>query len=211
MAVKIFALPLLMPAVFVATFHDAVGQSFIPTPQPALVGVECTRGPSGTTVTHKQPGINDCNGWGYTSLSACFDYCYSNALPSGCPRPLGYQCSTVIYTSFPAANWGPGFCHLSDSSCVLGAPTTSTDARVHYLFRNVISPTSAPTLRPSTSQPTTPPTSVQPTSAPTSHPTPHICNTQLHGCDLVTTYCVATPAFRRDTCARVGKATCPQL
>lgn len=50
-------------------------------------------------------------------------------------------------------------------------------------------PTTAPTSLP-TLAPTGAPTN-RPTASPTRHPTPHVCRTQLHPCDLFTTYCQA--------------------
>ena len=55
-------------------------------------------------------------------------------------------------------------------------------------------PTAAPTLLP-TPQPTSRPTTATPTATPTVAPTRMPCNTQLHGCDFLTTYCANATAY----------------
>jgi hypothetical protein len=120
-------------AVLVAILLTATGQTLPPTPQPGMDSFQCTFGDSGTTVT-KTSG--ECNGWSAETVAECFEHCYKNELPSACSRPVGYQCSTVIYQYDPDPSnpWNPGWCHNTNSSCV----TINTTSDV-YLFENVTS------------------------------------------------------------------------
>ena len=119
--------------VLAAVLLTVSSQALPPTPQPGMENMQCTFGDNGTTVTRTS---GDCNGWPSVTMDACFQYCYQNQLPSGCVRPEGYQCSTVIYEIEPSPSpWKPGWCHNTNSSCV-AMPGDST-----YLFENVTNDT----------------------------------------------------------------------
>jgi hypothetical protein len=102
----------------------------------------------------------------------------STSSPTSSPTP--HACNTQLHgcdrvTTYCQAASGGGAGYTCE--CRQGyQPTSSSTLRCD------------PTLSPS-QYPTSYPTSAQPTISPTSAPTPHVCNTQLYNCDLLTTYC----------------------
>lgn len=160
----------LLSVVLALILRESAGQT--------LHGTSCTY----ATMVSAVYGSSSCDGWSRTSMAQCIEYCRQNVLPSGCSRPAGYQCSVVVWDNNP--DWPPGWCQTSDSSCV-----TMSASATHQLTYMTPPTSASPTAQPTTIHPS----SAAPTQRPSNHPTPHVCHTQLHGCDSLTTYCQANP------------------
>ena len=126
-----------------------------------------THAPTGNPTPHV------CN----TQLHPCD---LSTTICQATPRyPAGFQC--VCREGYIPRG-------TSQTQCILTPPPSFAPTRIPTVLPTG-NPTGTPTSFPTTSQPTVAPSTMQPTSTPTRHPTPRACDTQVHGCDMLTTYC----------------------